>query len=118
MNDEEFIAKYEGAKAIYALNRRKKSSGKAKLLDFAVCLFTPLAGVTDEVDYFTDMGDYYLVDKGSEQLLVRVHGEEITEEVVTGKIRKKSDKVFVYNKNQFAFCKDLISGKSMFTLNI
>lgn len=58
------------------------------------------------------------MEKDGEEILVRVQGEEVLEETVTGKLEKKSEKVFVYDGNQYAVFKELISGKRSFTLNI
>jgi len=115
---EDIVAKYEGANAIYALQRKKKLSGKEKAFDWAVALLSPLPGIVEEADKVADMGSYFLVETNGEQTLVRVSGEETAEEVVTGKITKKSDKVFIYEDCQYAFFKELISGKALFTLNI
>lgn len=117
VNEETLIEKYEGADAIYALSRKKKHSKLTHAFDFAIAFFTPLAGVSDEVDYFDDMGKYFLVEKDGEKILVRVSGEEITEEVITGKAKKKRKNVFVYNNNQFAVSKDILAGKAVFTIN-
>ena len=118
VRDEDLIAKYEGAKAIYALQRKKKMSAKEKAFDWAVALLSPLLGVVEEADQIADMGTYFLVENETEELLVRVQGTEIEEENVTGKLQKKSDKIFIYENNQYAVSKELISGKVSFTLNI
>lgn len=115
---EDIVAKYEGANAIYALQRKKKLSGKEKVFDWAVVLLSPLPGIVEQSDMVADMGAYFLVDKNGEQTLVRVSGEDIAEEVITGKLTKKSDKVFIYEDCQYAIFKELISGKAFFTLNI
>lgn len=118
LRDEGIVEKYEGANAIYALQRKKKLNGKEKMFDFVVAMFTPLPGIVEEADMVADMGVYFLVEKDGEQTLVRISGEEVAEEVVTGKITKKNDKVFIYEDCQYAIYKELISGKAWFTLNI
>lgn len=118
MKDEELVERYKGAVAIYALQRKKKLTKKEKIFDWAVALFSPLPSIVDEADHVADMGAYFLVHKDDEEILVRVQGEEIFEETVTDKLDKKSEKVFVYDGNQYAVFKELISGKTSFTLNI
>lgn len=81
-------------------------------------MFSPLPSIVDEADHVADMGAYFPVHKDDEEILVRVQGEEIFEETVTDKLDKKSEKVFVYDGNQYAVFKELISGKTIFTLNI
>ena len=100
------------------MQRKKKLTKKEKIFDWAVALFSPLPGIVDEADHVADMGAYFLVHKDDEEILVRVQGEEIFEETVTDKLDKKSEKVFVYDGNQYAVFKELISGKTSFTLNI
>lgn len=63
-----------------------------------------------------DLGAYFLVKKENEDILVRVQGENVAEEIITGKMEKKSDKIFVYDGNQYAAYKELISGKVSFVL--
>lgn len=118
MKDAELIAKYEGATEIYALNRKKKMTEKEKLFDAAVALFSPLPGIVEEADLVADMGTYFLVKKENQEILVRVQGEELAEEIVTGKLEYKSKSVFIYDRNQYAISKELISGKARFTLNV
>ena len=118
LKEEDIIAKYEGAKAIYALQRRKKLNGKEKAFDWAVALFSPLPGIVEEADLIADLGAYFLVVKDDEEILVRVAGEDIVEENVTGKLIRKSDKRFVYEDNKYVVFKELLSGEVSFTLNI
>lgn len=117
MKDKELVAKYEGASAIYALQRIKKLSKKEKAFDWAVALLTPFPGILEEADTLADLGAYFLVKKENEDILVRVQGENVAEEIITGKMEKKSDKIFVYDGNQYAAYKELISGKVSFVLN-
>lgn len=117
MKDEELVEKYKGATAIYSLMRNKKMSKKEKAFDWAVALLSPLPGIVEEADMVADMGAYFLVKKDGEELLVRVEGMEISEENITGKFEKKSDKIFIYDGNQYAAVKELISGKTSFVVN-
>ena len=118
VKEEELITKYEGATAIYALQRRKKLSKKEKVFDWAVALFSPLPGIVDEADMVADVGAYFWVQNASKDILVRVENGEVVEEDMTGKVNKKNDKVILYDGNQYAVFKELISGKTFFTLNI
>lgn len=118
MKDKELVEKYEGASAIYALQRIKKLSKKEKAFDWGVALLTPFPGILEEADALADLGAYFLVKKENEDILVRVQGENVAEEIITGKMEKKSDKIFVYDDNQYAAYKELISGKVSFVLNV
>ncbi len=118
MNEKELMAKYEGATAIYALQRRKKMSKKEAVFDFFVSLFTDMPGIIEEADGLADMGAYYWVQKDGKDLLVRVGKETVEEEDMTGKLKKKKEKTFVYDGNKYAIFKELLTGKAYFTLNI
>lgn len=108
MKDSELIARYEGAKAIYSLTRKKIMSKKEKAFDWGVALFSPFPGVVDEADKLSDLGAYFLVVNDDGELLVRVEGMELSEVNITGKYTAKSDKKLVYNGNSFTKVKNLL----------
>lgn len=118
MRTEELITKYEGATAIYALQRRKKMTTKEKVFDWTVTLFTQLPGIVEEADFVSDMGSYFWIQKSGKDILVRVGKKDVIEEDMTGKFEKKSDRIIIYDGNQYAIFKELISGKAFFTLNV
>lgn len=99
MKDSELIAKYEGAKAIYVLTRKKIMSAKEKAFDWGVALLSPFPGVVDEADKLSDLGAYFLVINDNGEFLVRVEGRKLTEENIAGKYTAKSDKKLVYDGN-------------------
>ena len=118
LNEKELMRKYEGATAIYALQRRKKMSKKEHIFDFFVALFTDMPGIVEEADAVADMGAYYWVQKEGKDLLVRVGKEYVEEEDMTGKFKRKGDKKFIYDGNKYAIFKELLTGKAHFTLNV
>lgn len=98
MNNKDIIKKYSGAKKIYALMRRKKMSKKEIIFDWIVALVTPLPGIVDDVDFVSDMGAYYLVVGDNTNKLVRVMGNDVTEQVITENCKKRT---FVVEDNRF-----------------
>ena len=98
MKMNELIERYENAKEIHTLMRRKKMSKREIIFDWLVALFTPLCGIVDEADAISDLGTYYLVVGDSCNKLVRVQGQDIQEEILTVDCNKK---LFVVNGNKF-----------------
>lgn len=98
MNKNDIIKKYNSAKEIYALMRRKKMSKKEIAFDWFIALVTPLAGIVDEADKISDMGTYYLVIDENSNTLVRIMGKDITEQEIFVNCNKRT---FVVNSNKF-----------------
>ena len=98
MNNKDIIKRYSDAKEIYALMRKKKLSKKEIVFDWIIALFTPLPGIVDNADFVSDMGAYYLVVGENSNKLVRVMGKDITEQVISENIKKRT---FVFNGNWF-----------------
>lgn len=99
MKDKDILlGRYTDAQEIYILQRSKIMSKSEKALDWAVCLFTPLAGIVDMADAVADMGAYYLVVKQDSQLLVRLEKEELSEKDITG---IGCEKKFTVDGNRF-----------------
>lgn len=98
MNNKDIIKRYSDAKEIYALMRKKKLSKKEIVFDWIIALFTPLPGIVDDADFVSDMGAYYLVVGENSNKLVRVMGKDITEQVISENIKKRT---FVFNGNWF-----------------
>ena len=78
--DNQLLEKYSSAKEIYMLQRSKKMSLLENIIDWLVCLLTPLPGIVDEADYISDMGVYYLVVMEESDILVRQQKNELTEQ--------------------------------------
>lgn len=106
ISNEELIKKYEGANAIYLLTRTKKMNKAEMILDGAVALFTPLGGIVKEADTVADLGTYFLVEKNNDEILVRVQGEELTEELISGKYEMAGKKI-IYGNNYFKKVKNI-----------
>lgn len=99
MNNKDIIKKYSGAKEIYALMRRKKMSKKEIAFDLFIAFVTPLPGIVHEADVVSDMGAYYYLIVGeSTDKLVRVKGNDVTEQEISVDSKKKT---FVVNGNKF-----------------
>ena len=98
MNNKDIIKRYSDAKEIYALMRKKKLSKKEIVFDWIIALFTPLPGIVDNADFVSDMGAYYLVVGENSNILVRVMGKDITEQMISENIKKRT---FDFNGNWF-----------------
>lgn len=98
MNNKDIIKRYSDAKEIYALMRKKKLSKKEIVFDWIIALFTPLPGIVDDADFVSDMGAYYLVVGENSNILVRVMDKDITEQMISENIKKRT---FVFNGNWF-----------------
>ncbi len=98
MNKNDIIKKYSGAKEIYALMRNKKKSKKEIAFDWLIALFTPLPGVVDDANFISDMGAYYLVVGDDTNKLVRIMGNDVTEQELSVNTKKRT---FVVNGNWF-----------------
>ena len=75
------FAKYVDADAIYPLIRRKKMSKAEWLTDFIAG-----PGIIQGADYLSNSSAYYLVEKGSRQLLVQVTSDFIISAELAGKV--------------------------------
>ena len=79
--DAACFARYSDADAIYPLIRRKKLNKWEFLLDLVTSW-----GASQLVDYSNDSDGYYLVEKGSQQLLVRVSREFLTTSILSARV--------------------------------
>ena len=82
--DAACYARYSDADAIYPLIRQKKLNRKEFLLDLVT-----LWGASQLVDYSNDSDGYYLVEKGNQQLLVRVSREFLVTSVLAARVDPK-----------------------------
>ena len=82
--DAACYARYSDADAIYPLIRRKKLNRKEFLLDLITSW-----GASQLVDYSNDSDGYYLVEKGNQQLLVRVSREFLLTSVLAARVDPK-----------------------------
>ncbi len=95
---EKTLRHYSDADEIYYLRRKKVRKTGAKILDAAVCLFTPFVEVTETADMISDMGTYYLVVKEGREILVRADNEGFEEKDITGLCEGKK---FIIDGNKF-----------------
>ncbi len=99
MNIQQMISeKYRDADEIHSLQRKKVGKTREKILDALVCLFTPLAEISETADMISDMGTYFLVIRNGRELLVRAEKSEITEMDITGQCEGRK---FVIYGNKF-----------------
>ena len=82
--DAACYARYSDADAIYPLIRRKKLKRQEFLLDLVTSW-----GASQLVDYSNDPDGYYLVEKGNQQLLVRVSREFLVTSVLAARVDPK-----------------------------
>ncbi len=82
--DAACFARYSDADAIYPLIRRKKLNKWEFLLDLVTSW-----GASQLVDYSNDSDGYYLVEKGSQQFLVRVSREFLTTSILSARVDPK-----------------------------
>ncbi|MEE1057171.1 MAG: hypothetical protein UH239_07990 [Acutalibacteraceae bacterium] len=98
MNKNDIIKKYSGAKEIHAVMRNKKMRKKEIIFDWIIALVTPLPGIVEDVDFVSDMGTYYLIINDNTNKLVRVTGNDVTEQEISVNCKKRT---FVVNGNWF-----------------
>ncbi len=100
MKQKDIIQKYQNAEEIYLLTRKKVFSVKEKIFDWAVVLLSPIPGIVEEADAFSDMGTYYLVAMPNRKLLIRDSGSEFSETDITENYEQKG-RSFVFDGNRF-----------------